>query len=331
MNKAKQFLITHAPNPIPRWLTLQTSRVMVECIRELEVVSGLPIFVEDIEMRCVKLSHGISAISHTANSTEQRVLGFVSQEHGLDASYSKALMDLVARYVYPHVGGAVLKMDYPVTQRSMFHPQQKNFLLEEQKLPVDKRKAIAAHFTPMEGWHCLDIGAFLGHGATWLRERVGATGKIICVEASEHNHAVIQKLNELNGFVNVDSLYAAIWHTEGESISFNMTSRQGNAIDREVVNGNSTETVATTSIPALTEMLGRAADFVSLTVNGAEVEAIEGLLTMSRETLPLRIIAPGWYQKENRPRSDFLEPLFKKLGYQYVMTHGRLMFAWLEN
>lgn len=330
MNSVKHFIVANAPNPIPRLLTLHSSRVMVDCIRQLRIISGAPVWINDIEMRMIELVDGTRLISHVANRSERKVLGFVAREHNLDDTYSKALLDTITRYVYPHVGGAVLQMDYPIDKRLMFHPQQKNFLLEDQSLSMEERSILAEKFSPQESWHCLDIGAFLGHGAIWLRKRIGPTGKIICVEASQHNHAVIDEVVKLNDLTNIQSHHGAIWRTDGETIAFNMTTRQGNAIDSGVVKGTVSVDVTTVSVEYLTNALGCAADLMSLTVNGAEVEAIEGLITIDKELLPRRIIAPGWYMKEGKPRSDYLEPLFNSLGYKYVMTHGRLMFAWLD-
>jgi len=324
-------LISHGPSAVSRFLTRNTSKVMVDCIRKLDVQSGTIATVDATEMRSVKLADGIELIGHVANKGEKKIYGWVAEEYGLDSSYSKILVDAVTRYVYPHCGGAVLKMDWPIESRFGFHPQQKNLLLEEESLSLETRKRVSQHFQPKEGWNCLDIGAFLGHGATWLRSQIGDDGKIICVEANAHNRSVLDENMRRNGFKNVQSKFAAIWHTEGETITFNLTVRQGNAIDNEVVDGSSSVEVPTVSIPSLTRELGTAADFLSLTVNGAEIEAIEGIKKMNRADYPKRIIAPGWYLKDGRKRIEFLTPLYEELGYQHVVTDGLLSFAWLDS
>lgn len=66
---------------------------------------------------------------------------------------------------------------------------------------------------------------------------------------------------------------------------------------------------------------------MSLTVNGAEVEAIEGLNGMDPERLPERIMAPGWYLKEGEARWKFMVPNMKALGYKVAVTHGGVVFG----
>ena len=331
ISKIRQILISHAPSPIPRLLTQRMSRVMVDCIRRLDVRSGEAIEVDRIELRLIRLGSGIELISYPANKSERKVLGWLAKELKLDPSYAKVLLDAVTRYTYPHVGGACLKMDSPKSERFMFHPQHWNFVLEEDGISDDRKNEIANLFRPQPGWHCLDIGAFLGHGATWLRQQIGETGKIICVEANQQNRMVLDEGMRRNHFANVESRFAAIWHTAGETVTFNLTQRQGNAIDSEVVAGTSTVDVPTVSIASLTEELGQAADLVSLTVNGAEVEAIEGLKAMSPDQYPKRLIAPGWYLKDGQPRAQWLKKMFDEFGYRSFFTEGLLGVAWLES
>lgn len=329
--KIKNGVIMNAPSAVSRRMTKDRAESMIKCIRRLKIKTGETVMVDDQEMRMIKFENGIKLIGHPASKLERKVLGKVCEDLRLEDSYAKILIDGVTRYTYPHVGGAVLSMDIPIDKRYMFHPQQKNFLLEEQSIPEEARKKISEHFKPQPGWNCLDVGAFLGHGATWLREKIGPDGKIICVEANAHNRAVIGSQMKHNNFTNVDAKYAAIWHTSGETITFNLTSRQGNAIDNKVVNGSSKVDVETVSIDSLTKELGSAADFLSLTVNGAEVEAIEGMKYMNKKDLPKRIISPAWYPKDGVSRMKFIEPLYKELGYNYVATKGELTFAWLQD
>ena len=326
----REILIAYGPGQISRLITRKRLTVLFECIRNLDIQTGAPVTVGGTAMRSVKFANGIELIGHQAIKGEKKILSEVAREFGLDSSYGKILLDAVTRYTYPHCGGAVLQMEWPVESRHMFHPQQKNFLLEEKSLPIEIRQKISDHFRPQSGWHCLDVGAFLGHGATWLRQQVGDTGKVICIEANSHNQQVIDEHMNRNGFANVQSKFAAIWHTAGESVTFNLTARQANAIDNEVVGASRSVEVPTVSIPSLTGELGRPADFLSLTVNGAEIEAIEGIRKLDPADYPKRIISPGWYEKDGRKRIEFIKPILDELGYNYVITDGLLAFAWLD-
>ncbi len=121
---------------------------------------------------------------------------------------------------------------------------------------------------------------------------------------------------------------AAIGHTADETIEISRTVRQANAIDRNVVNGGLTQKVKTISVPALTELCGQSIDLLSLTVNGAELEAIQGMKVLESDKLPKRILTPGWYQKDGAARADLIEPLLIDLEYTVARTPGNFIYAW---
>lgn len=331
LNKVRHKIIQFGPSSLSRRLTKKETKLMGSMIKNLKIISGEKIVISNIEMRIIKFSSGIKIIGHKANLIEQKIFGKLANSLGLDSSYVKILIDSITRYKYPHVGGAVLSMNSLKEERKMFHPQQTNFLLEEESIDKELRDKVSNHFQPKEGWKCLDVGAFLGHGAMWLRERIGESGEIICVEANEHNSLIIKETVKQNNYTNISTRYAAIWSSANETISFNVSNRQANSIDNNVTQGTRKVNVPTYSIKLLTEELGQAADFISLTVNGAEIEAIEGMLDMDRSLLPKRIVAPAWYPKDGVCRMEYIVPLFEKLGYNFVATKGKLTFAWLED
>ena len=329
LSKIYHRILRDGPKSISRFLTSKISKTIHSCILDLKIEDGYTIEIDGNEMRVLKFQNGSQIIGHKATKIEEKILGGFAEEVELDSSYSKILIDAVTRYTYPHMGGAILSMKQPIEERHMLHPQQKNFLLEEESIPMELRQKISKHFEPKSDWKCLDVGAFLGHGAMWLREQTGSNSKIICVEANKSNYNVIKTTLRINNIENINPIYSAIWHTSGESITFNTSIRQANSIDETVVQGTNKISVPTVSIKSLTNELGGAADFLSLTVNGAEIEAIEGMKNMDKKDLPRRIIAPAWYPKDGKSRMNLIEPLYKELGYNYVSTSGELTFAWL--
>ena len=108
----------------------------------------------------------------------------------------------------------------------------------------------------------------------------------------------------------------------------NITENQANAIASDVINSSAKIAITTTSIAELTGMLSQAADLVSLTVNGAEVEALDSLDDMPVDMRPLRMVMPGWYPTDDSPRSDILQAKLDKLGYKTLITKHRFVMAW---
>ena len=111
-------------------------------------------------------------------------------------------------------------------------------------------------------------------------------------------------------------------------MNFNVSRRQANALDSELIEGKS-QTVRTVSLPDLSDKVKGRVNLVSLTVNGAEVEAIEGLRNLDPVDLPERILSPGWYAQGKTPRWSLLSEALKKLGYRVEVTKKGFVFAWL--
>lgn len=172
------------------------------------------------------------------------------------------------------------------------------------------------------------MGAYFGHGALSIANTVGGSAKIVCVEAKRNNVEVIKEHARRNSLNCIEVWNNAIWREAGMPIEFNLTKRQANAIDGNVISGGSTSKVMTTSLPAIIKAIGQAPNLISLTVNGAEVEAIEGLQSMTKNMLPERIIAPGWYKKDGTFRWKIIQPILKDLEYNVQVTSGGLVFAW---
>lgn len=154
-------------------------------------------------------------------------------------------------------------------------------------------------------------------------------GKVISVEAVRDNYRIALANRHLNDTQNWEILNAAIWDKADQELIIARSSRQANAIDFSLVGVGSEEKVSTTSINALSTKCESVIDLLSLTVNGAEVEAIRGMLDMQRSSLPKRILCPGWYTSEGVVGAEFIRPLLNEMGYKIISTPGNFLAAWL--
>jgi len=68
---------------------------------------------------------------------------------------------------------------------------------------------------------------------------------------------------------------------------------------------------------------------VSLTINGAEVEAVAGMTQTIHDHHPTLTIA-GWYERDGVKIHGIVVPMLKSHGYQcHVGPHGRV-YAWFD-
>lgn len=325
---ARRLLLQVMPAGAKKRRAHRVAPVMTECLEQLKVEGGFETVVQGRPLLGVALADGPELLGEAPALMERLTFDWLAREKGVTPQHVKILLDVVTRYEFPHMAVGYLEMSRPRSDRRFFHPQHELFASEDRTLDEGLRKELAEVFHPRPGWKVIDIGAYFGHGAVRMAGHVGKEGRVLCVEAKELNVAVIREHIRRNELPQLDVRYNAIWKTAGERIEFHTTDRQANAIDAEVVDGQ-TVTVETTSIPALMEELGAVPDLVSLTVNGAEVEAIEGLEGMSGAELPKRILAPGWYRKDGEFRWKWLVPSLEGLGYQVAVTKGGMVFGWL--
>jgi hypothetical protein len=68
--------------------------------------------------------------------------------------------------------------------------------------------------------------------------------------------------------------------------------------------------------------------FVILTINGAELMAVEGSAEFLQRCASLRVIAPGWYRDPDGPIGPRLAARLRGLGFSVVSTRDHLVFAY---
>ncbi|MHA6317726.1 FkbM family methyltransferase [Altererythrobacter sp. CAU 1778] len=298
--------------------------------QSLSVADHREVEIDGLSYREITLDDGVIITSDPARENERRILGRICEEKGLDRSYAKALTDAVVRYRYPHTDVPTMEMPYADGQKRSFHLQHKDLPQLDPALTEPQKAFLRSQFEIAQGWTVFDIGCFYGHGTVRTARKVGATGKVIAVEAIPANRAVAAHNLDRNGIDNVSLHHAGIWSEKGTK-AIQVSSRQANSFHDDVVHSDGTITIPTLSLLELTKEAGKPADLVTLTVNGAEVEAIEALSHMDRSDFPHRIIMPGWYAKDGQPRSIMLARSLEEHGYRVMVTSGDFVIAWLED
>ncbi|MEP2735220.1 MAG: FkbM family methyltransferase [Erythrobacter sp.] len=294
------------------------------------VTKASAINVPEVATQCYQLDleNGTVIVSTPPLSNNVKITHKARQALKVGPEYSKGLVDLILRYSYPHALVPVIEIPVPDAHRGGFHLQHRNLPQETEDFTAAQRDFLKTNFTPQAGWNIVDIGCYLGHGATHLAQLVGASGRVLAVEAIPENSRIAAYQVKANGLDNAQVLNRAIWKTAGETVPMNVTENQANAIASDVITSADKIDIPTTSIAELTGMLGKAADLVSLTVNGAEVEALDSLDDMPDEMRPLRMVMPGWYPTDDSPRSDILSAKLTSLGYEILVTKHQFVIAW---
>ena len=306
-------------------------RGLSELVLAAGVEGSATISVPDVSCPCyqITLSDGTVIVSTPPSPNNVKITHAARAELGLGPEFSKALVDLILRYRYPHAMVPVLKIAVPDAQRGGFHLQHRNLPQETDDFGKNDRAFLLGFFSPKPGWKIIDIGCYLGHGTTHLSKLVGSEGRVLAVEAIPENFRIADFQLRSNQITNAKIINRAIWSQAGSTVPMNVTENQANAIASDVITSSDKVDIPTSSISELTEMIGGQADLVSLTVNGAEVEALESLNSMPADVRPKRMVMPGWYPTDDgSARSDILSAKLGELGYRLLVTKHKFVIAW---
>lgn len=222
----------------------------------------------------------------------------------------RLVLDYINRYLYPHLRPDLRPSGYPESQLFGFHGQQKDQLLA---LSTEHCSRLLETFRPKANEVVIDCGPFLGFGeiriATDLKD-----GKVFAVEASEPCYRRLFRNLAENGIPNVTALHRAVWNCE-TTLDLNTGHAQANSVFNQIVSDRSIQKVQTVTIDGLAReyQLDRV-DVLSLTLNGAELEAIDGAKDVLERLRP-RIRAAGWYTRGGEPIWLHLTRLLKPFNY----------------
>jgi len=173
----------------------------------------------------------------------------------------------------------------------------------------------------------IDAGAFMGLGAMRIARMVGESGKVVSLEAQPENLRLLRRNIEANCLSNVEIIGCGVWKEPGEC-RLRCDSIQRNSLVGGVVNEDSAIVVRTETIDAVVRRLSLPrVDLVSMTINGAEPEAVEGMNETLRTHSP-NIVLAGWYRREGRPIHELITHTLSIRGYRTLVGPMGRVYAW---
>ncbi|MDW3206353.1 MAG: FkbM family methyltransferase [Alphaproteobacteria bacterium] len=237
--------------------------------------------------------------------------------HNLAPQHFRLARDIVTRYVFPHLRpdlGPKLAAGDPAEAAAMvgFHGQQKDGVddIEDAVLRDVYRTAFSSTASDV----IIDCGAFIGIGAAAVGPSLHE-GRLIALEADARNVALLERNTRENGLERVDVLHRAIWCEHGRVLDLATGEAQANTLRHDVFDGGNRQPVETASIDGLVSEHGlEKVDMLSFTVNGAEVEALDGAKDTLAEFRP-RIRLAGWYRRDGHSVADLCRPRLEAAGY----------------
>ena len=176
-----------------------------------------------------------------------------------------------------------------------------------------------------KGMVAFDLGANIGYVTLVMARNVGKDGHVYAVEPSPRNFAILKKNLEVNNYTNRVEVYQmAISSFNGEA-QFNLSDASN--LHSFIKTGHSRNAINVKTV-TLDEFFKDkpAPNFIKMDIEGAEVEAIEGMHEILEQRQgPMKILMevhPMYYSQE-RSFAKQLERLFRN-GFlpKYVISAG---------
>jgi FkbM family methyltransferase len=168
------------------------------------------------------------------------------------------------------------------------------------------------------GDRVIEAGAFIGYYTLRMVEDVGPEGHVVSIEPVEANLDIIRRNLQANNVRNVTVVPYAVSDERGVK-TLHVTRWQKNSLVREIIRGKGDVRevrVTAETIDNIVEETGIGLPaLVILTVNGVEVEALEGMTeTLERENVHLVVAAK--YVVDGKPVLDRVVDILGSQGYE---------------
>jgi len=240
----------------------------------------------------------------------------------MQGKYYRIVKDIITRYLYPHMYPN-LRPKCSIYFMSGFHGQHKDSIVDIKDIKLQTKMLDVFSFEPDDV--VIDGGSYIGFGALRICKMV-PDGKIVAVEAEKKCFNLLNKNIEENDIKNVIPVNKAICESD-EPVTIMTRSHQENTLIEGVLYKTEDRRIEGVSIDTLFETLNlKKVDLISLTLNGAEVEAIDGMVKTMRRFRP-RIRLAGWYSRNGKEVYQLCREKLKAYDYKVIIGKRGCLYA----
>ena len=178
-------------------------------------------------------------------------------------------------------------------------------------------------YAPKKGDTVIDVGAGTGWETLYYSKSVGASGRVISIEAHPTTFRCLSKLCEINGLKNVTPMQVAVGSEEGEIRFSDSEDHEGNRVD----SSESGIRVRAVTLDNMTRSLGiKTVDLIKMNIEGAERPALSGMRELVHNTKHVCIschdfLAGNSPSDEYRTKADVIKFL-KENGFSVFVRES---------
>ena len=176
-----------------------------------------------------------------------------------------------------------------------------------------------AQYTLRPGDIVVEAGAFMGYYTLKAAEDVAPSGHVICIEPVEDNRALIARNLRANDVHNVTVVPCAV-SNEKTTAKFYVQNWQKNSLSPDVAKVNAREiSVDVNTIDDIVAEKGFGSpSLVILTVNGVELEALQGMEAVLKGS-NVNLVVAAKYVVNGRPVLDAVLEFLHAKGYETIL------------
>ena len=230
------------------------------------------------------------------------------------------LFDIFSRYEFSHY-----EINSPAHKKYGIH---RNHIDNLTNIKVDNitKKMLIDNMPIKKGDTVVELGAFYGFGTMKLSDMVGNNGQVIAIEADKKNFQILKKNIEMNKISNVITINKGVWNESGKGTLYKIKN-QGNSLVPEFLKNNSKDEIDIDTLDNI--MISNnldSVDLISMEINGAEIEALQGMTKILSQN-KLRIIAAGWYEHDNELSFKKLVSILEKNNFKVFVGVQNRVYA----
>lgn len=195
--------------------------------------------------------------------------------------------------------------------------------------------AYERHYTPQVGDVVVDVGANVGIFTIRMARMIGEKGKVIAIEPDYRNIECLKKNIEVNNLHNVVIVSKGAWNSKGK-MKLNMFSggtgfssfhdlfysTLGQIVHKIEVDVDTLDSI-------LSDIGIEYVDFIKMDIEGAELEAVEGIDKISEHN-GLRMVIAAYHIINGKMTCKRIAHQLKDLGLR-VIREGAIVYAHKEN
>lgn len=181
-------------------------------------------------------------------------------------------------------------------------------------------------YSPKKGDIVVDMGAYSGIFSIYCAAKIKNTGKIIAFEPNKSSLRLFEKAIELNGFSNIEIVKKGVWNKK-DTLNF-----VDSGVCSEIVSGKGDYSILVIDLDSQLKKMKISSgevSFVKMDIEGAEIEALDGMKEVLSKGSP-RLAIASYHVRDGKKTCFYVEDFLKKVGYKswsgydkHLTTYGR--------